>query len=469
MIGPDDDLEAVGYRLAWFSLMAYVSLIVVCSLVPARLDLDPAHVAHQWRMFIDGRRQWDWGRYAHSDLGANVLLYLPLGLLAPWPLLRRGRRLRGWLGVGLGILLSLSMELAQMLTRNRWSSLGDWTANSLGYVTGYTLMSFIILRYHLSPAIFLKFQSGISRPALGSALRLLYVVLVLALSLLPLDLSFNSQLMVARTIVGDQARIPLKGIYLNPLAPWGPSRWAAQGTAFVLFIPYGFLSIMSQSERGHYRFLRFGLAGLGLAALTEFLRIFVLSRTSDIVHCLAGGLGAMVGVGLACWWDRQTAPSPQGGSKDFHPENALVGAILLYSIFLLILNWWPFHFQSAAAALEKLALESQWIPFRSYAARRSLGDWRDGGQELGTFIPLGMLLASWLGQRFGAWRVWGRWGMALVMVGFLGIFLELSQCLIVGRVVDSTDIVSHVLGGVAGYGLGALFLNPNPPSTSEAS
>jgi len=79
--------------------------------------------------------QWPPGRirgWVLKDGLLNVLFFVPVGLLVAWR--------RGWRGVGLalgvGLLLSLGIEIAQAYIPGRDSSLLDVAANSLGAAIG---------------------------------------------------------------------------------------------------------------------------------------------------------------------------------------------------------------------------------------------------------------------------------------------------------------------------------------------
>ena len=73
---------------------------------------------------------------SRSDLVANVLLYIPLGGVLQLALLRP-RRMRAFVAAGVaGSLLSLTMELCQLATPHRVTSVFDWLLNSTGAVLG---------------------------------------------------------------------------------------------------------------------------------------------------------------------------------------------------------------------------------------------------------------------------------------------------------------------------------------------
>lgn len=80
-------------------------------------------------------------RQGWIEAPANVVLFIPLGFLLT--LLFR----RAWMGVLCALVLSVSVELVQILLPARFPSLRDIGANSLGAVIGAVLAwLFIVLR-----------------------------------------------------------------------------------------------------------------------------------------------------------------------------------------------------------------------------------------------------------------------------------------------------------------------------------
>jgi VanZ family protein len=121
---------------ATWLLLAYLALVVYASLYPF----------WPWRwppgMDVAGLIGLPWPRYfGPFDLQANLLGYLPLGLLAFAATLRSGRGSRAALLAGLlpWPLLSLLMETLQYFLPGRVPSLADWVLNSIGALLGLLL------------------------------------------------------------------------------------------------------------------------------------------------------------------------------------------------------------------------------------------------------------------------------------------------------------------------------------------
>jgi len=118
-------------QLAGWLLLVVTFLIVYGSLYPFRFaGGDP-------RGPLELVASLSWARTTRSDIAANVLLYLPFGACLGWML---AARLGGLLAVVVstvaGILLSTSIEVAQIFETRRVASLADVCFNSLGTLAG---------------------------------------------------------------------------------------------------------------------------------------------------------------------------------------------------------------------------------------------------------------------------------------------------------------------------------------------
>jgi hypothetical protein len=78
------------------------------------------------------------------------------------------------------------------------------------------------------------------------------------------------------------------------------------------------------------------------------------------------------------------------------------------------------------------------IPFQYYAPR-------DFILNVVLFIPLGVLIGAWLGQRTGqgAWR-------AILLLAAISVSFEMLQLFIPGRVTSIDDVTANTLGGALG-------------------
>src|SRR5262245_1363757 len=116
-----------GQQIARWLVLATVILILYGSLFPFRFVVSGEIGLN------DAFRSLQFLRTSRGDIVANILLYLPLGLcLAPaWP--ARWRQINALvLSVAAGTLLSVAVEVVQVYSISRVSSLTDVVVNATG-------------------------------------------------------------------------------------------------------------------------------------------------------------------------------------------------------------------------------------------------------------------------------------------------------------------------------------------------
>jgi VanZ family protein len=113
-------------------LLGLVVLICYGSLYPFNFVFDPSHPT-----LGDAWQRLSWARAGRADHVRNVLLYAPLGFcLMLWLRYRVGFMWAAVLATVLGLLLSLSIEIAQVYLTIRVPSLMDVTLNAVGTLFG---------------------------------------------------------------------------------------------------------------------------------------------------------------------------------------------------------------------------------------------------------------------------------------------------------------------------------------------
>jgi len=112
--------------------LAYLGLVGWITLGPQPLD-DRAN-GLLWRVLeVFGRySETDWITYSRVEFGANVAMFVPIGLFF---LLLFGRRF-WWLSILFGVALTVGIEAAQMFIPGRVSDPRDLVANSSGAFLG---------------------------------------------------------------------------------------------------------------------------------------------------------------------------------------------------------------------------------------------------------------------------------------------------------------------------------------------
>lgn len=112
-------------------------------LAVAWITLDPFPGDPKRNALLDGLLAWfaatpllSWIDYDVVEFTANIVMFVPMGVLLAL-LLGRGRR---WLALSLGVAASLTIEFIQLFEPARVSDARDIIANSLGTIIGICLV-----------------------------------------------------------------------------------------------------------------------------------------------------------------------------------------------------------------------------------------------------------------------------------------------------------------------------------------
>ena len=114
----------------------YLMLVGWLTLGPQPLDASGRGLLHQIIRYISGDNRLDWITYALVEFIANIVLFIPVGVLF---VLLLGWR-RWWLAVVLGIALTVSIEAAQLVIPGRVTDPRDVVSNSIGSTIGVALV-----------------------------------------------------------------------------------------------------------------------------------------------------------------------------------------------------------------------------------------------------------------------------------------------------------------------------------------
>jgi glycopeptide antibiotics resistance protein len=388
---------------------AYVAFVIYGTLIPFHVvDSLPALLrnveAVRWLPFWDLHR----GRIASiPDMVQNVLLFLPIGILGAHCL---GRRLGPTLATGFS--LSLLVEILQLLTPNRVSSVNDLVFNTLGTAAGF----FLYLR--LAPL----WPRLVHHPVLREVARVpgaLPLLLLMLYSWVYALEPFNFALDVG--VVWWNVRAIFRQL-LHPRLVLGDELILASQFALIGFLAAGLLQKLG--VRAAYALSLF-LAALW-AAVTEMSQLIVASRVASLLTLWFSWLGAAIGVAGRGWY----VFSPRPGRL-----------FVLYALFLL-----------AAHAVDTLSpftlresyLRPALLPFRHYQSAYFVSALSNVLHALLVFMPLGFLASR---MRLGRTR-----GLLFWTVLFLALVaIELGQGFIAGRYPDVTDFFLPFAGAVIGW------------------
>lgn len=116
------------------SLATFGYLAVVGWITLGPQPLDSAGRGQLWRIigFLQRQELTSWITYDGIEFAANILMFIPIGLMF---VLLLGRR-RWWLAIALSVIMTFGIEGVQHFLADRVSDPRDLLANSIGGVIG---------------------------------------------------------------------------------------------------------------------------------------------------------------------------------------------------------------------------------------------------------------------------------------------------------------------------------------------
>jgi len=279
-------------RLSWAWPVGCILAVLYASLLP--FDFIPTAFG---RMFADGLSHLRFRTTTPDDAAANMLVYLPVGLLVAMYLV--GKRFSRWVGVvaaiGVGTALSVVVEWLQTGLASRVASCTDIVLNVLGTSVGACLgvglhgtarAAWAQLRYELADR---PFTTAASMLTLGLFLY----------NLAPFDFVMTTDALHASFGHAQwglfNARPATPGA-----APFASIAHQLAGAGW--FAVLGYLLGLAGRERGRYPTSSLACAlkdGLVLVALVEFMQLFTKSHTFDAATVMIRSLGVILGAWCA--------------------------------------------------------------------------------------------------------------------------------------------------------------------------
>ena len=339
---------------------------------------------------------------------------------------------------GVGLLLGLFAETAQLFSPVRIASILDVLTNGLGALLGAAALANTIAyasrdawrraRHRARPA-WLAWLGGVP---------LLYVAVPYAAACW----------LEAFSPLGRPDRVP--GAWGGPERRWPVALAYAAAHADVLptwsdvllFAPAGALLTLWGIERGVRRWPAAGTVALGLAvawAAAEILRGLSggdMLIWAVVVHTLVAALGA---VGAAIWTRYMDARHGPG-------VRATPYAFAVYAGWVVLWSWRPFIPVTSWRAVTDALNANAFIPAAELAGTMTVHSVADVGVGALLYAPLG----AWLAARAPTTEA-GRSGLRVLWPGFaIGLVSECAQIVIAGRTFDVTDILVQWAGVLVG-------------------
>ncbi len=416
---------------------AYILFIIYGSLAPLNWQPQPLGQALRFFMALPGPH---WPAGERVDAAVNFLLPLPLAFaLAHLAGTLRERGLR-WVAWGLVWPLlaaqSFALEFAQVFVPSRDPSWSDVAAQWAGSASG--LMLFAVFRRRFKALVDDISQDA---PALarGTQWLSIYLALLVAFSLMPLDLSVSPVELYRKWRDGRVILLPF-----GDFAGWDRQFLYGLLSDVAVWVPVGLLWRIDGRQRSWAAVVRRGVVA---AALLELAQLCVLSRVSDVTDILLAG----VGVALGAAWSAALPVSLSGSSTwdGARLRRWLGSAWWLWLAVAVTLLWQPFDFDAARLDAETVQGVLTRLPFATYFQRTEFGALNEMVRKVLVFLPGGLLLAAYSAKRVQPIPAgWGLLGLAL-----LALALEAGQLLLPGKVADLTDAALGFAGAALGWGL----------------
>lgn len=395
-------------------------VVLLATLTHFHFDPTPALVAWRWHRAL---------RFVTTgadvvDAARNVLLFAGFGAvwLVTSPRSHPWRRV-AWITLA-GCVLSVGVEMAQLFSAARTSSVNDVTTNTLGALlgaAGIVVMARVLSR--LEPR-----ARAIGVPLLAIAAS--YVAAVMAEMFSPL---YRSK----RTMwPGGSIEHRLMNA-LHHVRPFGVGRMSV--TDMVLFAPAGALLEFALAELG---------VGAGVAAVVSMVVCALLAVGVEILHGIAGqpiDLSAIAGHAMAMaagagvgWW---VGPRAVTARSERWRARWAIGMLV---VLLIAWAWRPFVLRLSWQAVRTQVTMEHLTPLGVLGASSDLLGVMDVAEQFFLYISLGALLAAWpLRHRGRLSHVWP--------AVYLAVVLEVGQILVLNRTFDVTDLLTQCAAICVGF------------------
>ena len=427
-----------------FSILL-AGFIVYGSLLPFKFHSVPfAEAVSQYRQTLFEAI----GETSRIDFLTNFLLYIPLGyfLCEVW-IAKRPSVVFGMLKgitIFLGCLfLSVSVEFSQIWYSDRIPSRFDILANGFGTLAG--MIGWILAGSRIRILLANVFAEKPWQSKLNSVL-VVYMLIVLLISLIPLDLSISPDDLFGKYKRGRIQPIPFQDI-------------AEQGEMLkkflfhlLLFAPMGILNTLRLRRYGFRPLASLQasmLQGFLFVSVTELLQVIVISRFALATDIVMGTLAVLVG---SVFVHRISNSEIALKSQKTLPQHGMwFSFALLYLIVPFIFYWYPFLMEDNPAVLKDGVREFFVLPFSRLQGGSNMQAY---GHMLHCFfflIPFGVLLAKFSSiQVPGLFSNRSRIYFSSLFIAFVAFTFEWGQLFLKDRVADLTSALISMSGGLLG-------------------
>ena len=412
------------------ALLAYLLFVVYGSLVPLdfhRIPFDEALQRFRTMPFLQ------LGIESRADWIANGVLYLPVGFLLAWRLLRR-RGSAGWaVGVATvaGIALALGVEFAQLYFPPRTVSLNDVVAESIGSMLG-ALLAVGYRRHVGTPSAAAARLGGTWFADHGLQL---YAAAYLAFCLFPFDLLISGGELAEKLASG------MWGWWVAAVEPRALMVALKLAVEVMLTAPLGIMLARRKPAARSAGLARAAVAGLLLGLLIEAAQLLIATGVSQGISVLSRGLG--MALGLALWQRRDRLDL--AAIRRLLARSALLWLPVWLLLILAVNGWFTAPRQGGDAAAVKWA-ELRLLPFYYHYYTTEAKALLSLASVALMYLPLGVLAWS-LRRSAGTAALWAVVASAVVETGKLwldGLHPDPTNLLIAGAAAAVVVLLAEV-------------------------
>ena len=356
--------------------------------------------------FAGGRRE------SIFDIFSNIVLFMPFGFCLVSVLRKPGQIVMAVILSCLsGLFISVVVEILQLFTVNRVSSVTDICNNGIGTFLGASAA----VLYHNKISIFIKpyIKSFFKRPLI-EVYTGLTAAGILFFAIVPFDFSLDMDDLKR----GVKFFLAHRTIFME----WKYMQSSVNN--FLFFFIFSFLGTFSIFNRAWISVMKFFLLTILFAAGIELMQFMIASRGSNISNLSFAAVGSCGGI-LAAY-------------RLYNENNMMRTAkrcfIVTYLIYVFFNYLFPFKLVTNVT--DNISVIS-FVPFAMYFVRTNLFSFADFFEQTFMFIPLGVL---------GIMNL-TRSPKKSFAVGFVfGAVLELAQALVESRYCDITDAIMAGVG-----------------------
>ena len=430
----------------WF---AYLVFVIYGSLVP--LNFQPRPLDEAIRIFRE-IRYLELGIGNRADWVANLLLLIPLAFLSLAISVRDGGLARQCLASLLVwifcISLSVAIEFVQIFFPPRTVSLNDILAEGIGASCG------IVIWWLAGPRLVFWLEQWLvddRKQGVWFRALQLYVGVLLLYNIMPLDLSLSPAVIYHKWKLGRVVLVPFGFTFASSV-----QMLYSRITDVIIWVPLAILLVINHRTRTVA-----WLQTVSLAAVIEFLQLFVYSRVTDVTQIILAAVGATIGVWSAARFHRNDtvalnalAPQSLAGAR-FRQAVSWALALVVWSAILAVVFWYPYDFNlHRDFVVERSKTFLAGVPFVAYYYGTEFRALTEVFHKTLFFAPCGVVIA----MACSAFPVLSRrrligWASAIMSLAVVAAAIDVGRLLLPDKHPDIADWFLHMIGGMLGYWL----------------